>query len=92
MKQMDHPINLDRAVGAGENASTEGEKMRNSSKKTPWHLRFAPGVLHLKSIGATAGIGMLYVLLFAGLLLMPFQSHQATAAPPAEETVEQQGV
>ena len=67
--------------------------MRNSSTKTPWHLRFAPGALNLKGIAATTGIGTLYGLLFAGLLLMPIQSHRATAAaPPSEDTVEQQGV
>ncbi len=45
MNQLKNEINLDRAVGAVENASTGEEKMSNSSKKTPWHLRFAPGVL-----------------------------------------------
>ena len=91
MSSFNNEINLDRAVGAGETAFKAEEKMRNSSKKTPWHLRFAPGVLNLKGIAATAGLGTIYGLLFAGLLLMPFQSHQATAAdPPAEDNYEAQ--
>lgn len=45
------------------------------SKKTPWFLRFAPGVLKLKEITATAGIGTIYGLLFAGLLFAPLLPH-----------------
>ena len=93
MRKLNNQINLDRAVGAEDNASKQEATMRNASKKTPWHLRFAPGALSLKGIAATAGIGTIYGLLFAGLLLMPFQPHRATAAaPPVEETVEAQGV
>ena len=67
--------------------------MRNSSTKTPWHLRFAPGALSLKETAATAGVAVIYGLLFAGLLLMPFQSHRAVAAaPPAEDNYEDQAL
>ena len=79
--------NLDRAVGAGETASKGEEKMSNSSKKTPWHLRFARA-MKLKGIAATAGLGTIYGLLFAGLLLMPFQSHQAVAATASPQNSE----
>ena len=66
--------------------------MRNSSKKTPWHLRFAPGALKLNGIAATTGIVALCAIIFAGLLLMPFQAHQATAASlSSDDTVEAQG-
>ncbi len=47
-------------------------------------------VSRLATIFQTAGISTIYGLLFAGLLLMPFQSQRATAAPPAEDTVETQ--
>ena len=50
MSQLNNRINLDRAVGAGETASKGEEPMRNSSPKTPWHLRFAPGAV-LRQIG-----------------------------------------
>ena len=60
--------------------------------KIPWHLRFA-GAVKPKGIAATAGIGALYGLLFAGLLLLPFQTHRATAAdPPAEDNYEDQAL
>ena len=61
MKQLDHQINLDRAVGAEDNASQGVTPMRNSSKKTPWFLRFAPGaVLRKKAIIAIiAGVAVL---------------------------------
>ena len=45
MNQLNNRINLDRAVAAVENASTGEKTMNNSSKKTPWHLRFAPGAI-----------------------------------------------
>ena len=67
-------------------------QLASQTKKTPWFLRFAPGAMNLKEIAATTGIGTIYGLLFAGLLLMPFQSHRAIAAPPAEETVETQAL
>ena len=70
MKQIDHPINLDRAIGAADNASKGEEKMRNPSTKMPWYLRFAR-TMKLKGIAATTGIGTLYGLLFASLLLAP---------------------
>ena len=57
MNQLNNRINLDRAVGAEENISTGEEKMRNSSKKTPWHLRFAPGaILRKKAIIAIIAV------------------------------------
>ena len=45
MRTLNNKNRIDRAVGAAENISTGEEKMSNSSKKTPWRLRFAPGVL-----------------------------------------------
>ena len=50
MNQLNNRINLDRAVGEEEHASTGENPMRNSSKKTPWHLRFAPGAI-MRPIG-----------------------------------------
>ena len=32
-------------MAQGKMSPQERKKMRNSSKKTPWHLRFAPGVI-----------------------------------------------
>lgn len=89
MKQLDHQINLDRAVGAEDNASKEEETMRNSSKKTPWFLRFARA-MKLNGITVTAGIGTIYGILFAGLLLAPLprlaaQSNSPTNSPPIED-------
>ena len=55
-------------------------------------VRPVPKAFRLPEIFQTAAIGTIYGLLFAGLLLMPFQSHRATAAPPAEETVEAQAI
>ncbi len=49
-------------------------------------------VSRLRALSQTTAVGTLYGLLFAGLLLMPFQMHRVTAAPPAEETVETQEV
>ena len=45
MSSFNNEINLDRAKCAGETASKGEETMRNSSKKSPWHLRFAPGAI-----------------------------------------------
>ena len=56
MIQLNNRINLDRAVAAVENASTGEEKMRNSSKKTPWFLRFAPSRLQKKAIIAIIAV------------------------------------
>ena len=53
MRTRNNEINLDRAVGAADNASKGEEQMNNSSKKTPWHLRFAPGAI-LRPIGRLA--------------------------------------
>ena len=50
MHKLNNRINLDRANSAADNASKEGATMRNSSKKTPRHLRFAPGAI-LRQIG-----------------------------------------
>ncbi len=50
MHKLKNEINLDRAVAAVENASTGEKPMNNSSTKTPWHLRFAPGAI-LRPIG-----------------------------------------
>ena len=61
MKQLDHQINLDRANGAEDNASKEEGTMRNSSTKTPWFLRFAPGAILRKS-GLVAVLAVTTVL------------------------------
>ena len=53
MRKLNNRINLDRANSAADNASKEGATMRNSSKKTPWHLRFALGAI-LRPIGQLA--------------------------------------
>ena len=47
----------------------------------------------LREVSQTAGVGTIYGLLFAGLLLMPFQSHRVAAAdPPAEDNYEDQAL
>ena len=55
MSQLNSQINLDRAKCAEETASKGEEKMSHSSKKTPWHLRFAPSRLR-KSVLAVLAI------------------------------------
>ena len=75
MRTLNSKIKIDRAVGAADNISTGEKTMRNSSKKTPWHLRFAPGVLSLKEMAATASVAVIYGLLFAGLLFAPLLPH-----------------
>ena len=45
MRKLNNRINLDRANRAADNISPGEKTMRNSSKKTPWHLRFAPGAI-----------------------------------------------
>ena len=50
MRTTNNENKIDRANGAADNASKEEGTMRNSSKKTPWHLRFAPGAI-LRQIG-----------------------------------------
>ena len=51
MRKLKNEIKIDRANCAAEYASKEEATMRNSSKKTPWHLRFAPGaILRKKAI------------------------------------------
>ena len=59
MRKLNDRINLDRAVGAMENVSTREKPMKNSSKKTPWHLRFAPGAILRKSGLAVFAVGLL---------------------------------
>lgn len=79
MRTLNNKIKIDRAVGVVENVSQTEIEMSDSSTKSPWHLCFAPGVLKLKGIAATAGIGLLYGLLFAGLLLSPLPSGKVQA-------------
>ena len=62
MKQLDHQINLDRAVGAEDNASQGVTPMRNSSTKMPWFLRFAPGAI-LRQIGLAVLVVVVIILL-----------------------------
>ena len=71
MRTRNNKNKIDRAICAADNISTGEKTMRNSSKKTPWHLRFAPGALNLKEMATTAGIGTIYGLLFAGILFAP---------------------
>ena len=85
MSQLNNRINLDRAVGAEDNASKEEATMRNASKKTPWFLRFARA-MKLKGIAATAGLGALYGLLFAGLLVAPLLPHLAAQSSGTTST------
>ena len=60
MHTLNNRINLDRANSAADNISTGEKPMRNSSKKTPWHLRFAPGAV-LRQIGlAVLALTMLF--------------------------------
>ena len=75
MHTLNNKNKIDRANSAAENISIGEEKMSHSSKKTPWFLRFAPGAMNLKSIAATAGLGTIYGLLFAGLLFAPLLPH-----------------
>ena len=56
MNQLNNQIKIDRAVGAADNISIEEKTMRNSSTKTPWHLRFAPGAI-LWKIGSARTVG-----------------------------------
>ncbi len=56
MIQLNNRINLDRAKCAGDNASKGEKTMRNSSNKTPWHLRFAPSCLRKKAIIAIVAV------------------------------------
>ena len=58
MKQIDHPINLDRANGAEDNASKGMEQMGNSSTKMPWYLLFA-GNMKTAAAAVVVGIGLL---------------------------------
>ena len=69
MRTLNNKIKIDRAVGAEENASIEEATMRNSSKKTPWHLRFAPVAILRQS-------GLITVLALAGIVtvLTPIQT------------------
>ena len=91
MRALNNNKRLDNSSGIGQDNSDEFMNANEQSKKTPWHLRFASGALKLKEMAATAGFATIYGLLFAGLLLMPFQSHRATAAdPPSEDNYEAQ--
>ncbi len=55
-------------------------------------VRPVPKAFRLGAIFQTAGIGTIYGLLFAGLLLMPFQSHRAIAASPSSDDIETQAL
>lgn len=72
MRKLNKRINLDRANDAADNASQQEATMRNASKKTPWHLR-------LKGMAATAGVAVIYGLLFASILLAPLPSGKVQA-------------
>ncbi len=73
MNQLNNRINLDRANSAAENASTGEEKMRNSSTKAPWHLRFAPGDI-LRQIG----LAVLALTMLVGVQTPPVNSEIAS--------------
>ena len=51
-------------------------------------VRSVPKASRLGAIFPTAGLGTIYGLLFAGLLLLPFQPHRATAATASPQTSE----
>ena len=92
MRTLNNKNRIARAVGAAENSSKGVEKMIDSSPKMPWHLRFAPGALNLKGMAATAGIGTIYGLLFAGLLFAPLMTHiaaQSSGTPTITTSTDQ---
>ena len=73
MRKLKNEIKIDRANGAADNASTEEGTMRNSSKKTPWFLRFAPGAILRKS-------GIIAVLAISTLLTTSIEQAEAASA------------
>ena len=77
MNQLNNKNRLANSSGIGQDNPNKAMQTASETKKTPWHLRFAPGALSLKEIAATAGIGMIYGLLFAGLLFAPLMPHLA---------------
>ena len=56
MRKLNNEIKIDRAIAAVENVSTGEEPMSNSSKKTPWYLRFTPSRLRKKAIIAIIAV------------------------------------
>ena len=66
MHTLNNKNRIDESTGIVENI------LGMKAKKTPWHLRFAPGVLNMKGIAATTGIASFFGLLFAGLQLCRF--------------------
>ena len=58
MRKLKNAIKIDRTVAAADNASTGEEKMSHSSKKPPWHLRFA-GKMKTAAAAVIVGIALL---------------------------------
>ena len=77
MRKLNNNKRLDNSSGIGSDNANKAMQPASQTKKTPWHLRFAPGALNLKEMAATAGIGLLYGLLFASLLFAPLLPHLA---------------
>ena len=86
MRTRNKQINLDRAIGAGENASKQEATMRNASIKTPWRLRFAPGAILRKK-------GIIAILAITGIAaaLTPIQT-QANPRKWLVETIASWGI
>ena len=80
MRKLKNEINLDRAVDAAENTSMGEKTMNNSSKKTPWRLRFAGAIL------AVAGI----LLALSGREIQS-QSNSPTDNSPTNSVPQPQG-
>lgn len=72
MRTLNNENKIARAVGAEENISTGEKTMRNSSKKTPWHLRFGE---KMKTAAAAVVVGI-------ALLVGSTGEVQAACDPP----------
>ncbi len=83
---LNNRINLDRAVAAADNASTGENPMSNSSKKTPWHLRFAPGAILRQS-----GLIAILALTVTGILLTTIPTGQVEAQSSGSSYTPQAG-
>ena len=63
MSSLNNKIKIDRAVCAADNISPGEKTMNNSSKKTPWHLRFAPGaILRIVSKAVSLGVSLVQTI------------------------------
>ena len=83
MRTLKNANKIDNSPGIGQNIPNKAMNATEQSKETPWFLRFTES-FDTKSIVQIAGIGTLYGILFAGLLLMPLSRHlemQANVRP-----------